>query len=105
MSAPTICILFPYTTLFRSAGKSTLLDVIAGRLKVDSGTVTIGETVKIGYYKQEEEELDPNMRIIEYIKEVAEVITTVDGIQMTAEQMLERFLFSRYQQWCYIKRL
>lgn len=87
------------------AGKSTLLDVIAGRLKVDSGTVTIGETVKIGYYKQGEEELDPNMRIIEYIKEVAEVITTVDGIQITAEQMLERFLFSRYQQWGYIKSL
>ena len=87
------------------AGKSTLLDVIAGRLKVDSGTVTIGETVKIGYYKQGEEELDPSMRIIEYIKEVAEVITTVDGIQITAEQMLERFLFSRYQQWGYIKSL
>src|SRR5699024_5188548 len=69
------------------------------------GTVTIGETVKIGYYKQGEEELDPSMRIIEYIKEVAEVITTVDGIQITAEQMLERFLFSRYQQWGYIKSL
>src|SRR5699024_5523941 len=64
-----------------------------------------GETVKIGYYKQGEEELDPNMRIIEYIKEVAEVITTVDGVQITAEQMLERFLFSRYQQWGYIKSL
>src|SRR5699024_4970721 len=69
------------------------------------GTVTIGETVKIGYYKQGEEELDPSMRIIEYIKEVAEVITTVDGIQITAEQMLERFLFSRYQHWGYIKSL
>src|SRR5699024_10570747 len=87
------------------AGKSTLLDVIAGRLALDEGTVTIGETVKIGYYKQGEEELDPNMRIIEYIKEVAEVITTVDGVQITAEQMLERFLFSRYQQWGYIKSL
>src|SRR5699024_10985555 len=87
------------------AGKSTILDVLAGRLKDDSGTVTIGDTVKIGYYKQREEELDPNMRIIEYNKEVAEVITTVDGVQITAEQMLDRFLFSRYQQWGYIKSL
>src|SRR5699024_9248112 len=69
------------------------------------GTVTTGETVKIGYYKQGEDELDPNMRLIEYIKEVAEVITTTDGTQITAEQMLERFLFSRYQQWGYIKSL
>jgi len=87
------------------AGKTTLLDVIAGRLAIDRGTVRIGETVKIGYYKQGEEELDPNMRLIEYIKEVAEVITTTDGTQITAEQMLERFLFSRYQQWGYIKSL
>lgn len=87
------------------AGKTTLLDVIAGRLPIDRGTVTIGETVKIGYYKQGEEELDPNMRLIEYIKEVAEVITRTDGVKITAEQMLERFLFSRYQQWAYIKSL
>ena len=87
------------------AGKTTLLDVIAGRLPIDRGTVTTGETVKIGYYKQGEDELDPNMRLIEYIKEVAEVITTTDGTQITAEQMLERFLFSRYQQWGYIKSL
>src|SRR5699024_2671523 len=78
------------------AGKSTLLDVLAGRLELDEGSITIGETVKISYYKQGEEELDPDMRIIDYIKEVAEVITTVDGVQITAEQMLERFLFSRY---------
>src|SRR5699024_4693832 len=81
------------------AGKSTFLDMIAGTIQADQGEVIIGETVKIGYYKQGEEELDPEMRIIEYIKEVAEVITTVEGIEITAEQMLERFLFSRYKQW------
>src|SRR5699024_3503213 len=87
------------------AGKSTLLDVIAKEKSLDEGEVIIGETVKIGYYKQGVEELDPELRIIDYIKEVAEVITTVDGVQITAEQMLERFLFSRYKQWGYIKSL
>lgn len=87
------------------AGKSTFLDVIAGRIPADDGVITIGETVKIGYYKQGEEDLNPNMRIIEYIKEVAELITTTDGTEITAEQMLERFLFSRYQQWSEIKSL
>src|SRR5699024_2941923 len=70
------------------AGKSTLLEVIAGRLPYDAGQMTIGETVKIGYYKQGEEELDPNMRLIEYIKETADIIETVDGVVITAEQML-----------------
>lgn len=87
------------------AGKSTFLDVIAQRKQLDSGQVLIGETVKIGYYKQGEEDIDPEMRIIEYIKEVAEIITTVDGTVITAEQMLERFLFSRYKQWDKIKSL
>src|SRR5699024_10547100 len=87
------------------AGKSTFLDVIAKRQTLNHGEIVTGETVKIGYYKQGEEELDPEMRIIEYIKEVAEVITTVDGTVITAEQMLERFLFSRYKQWHKIKSL
>src|SRR5699024_10013364 len=87
------------------AGKSTLLEVIAGRLPYDAGQMTIGETVKIGYYKQGEEELDPNMRLIEYIKETADIIETVDGVVITAEQMLERFLFPRPKQWAYIKSL
>lgn len=87
------------------SGKSTLLNILSGRLEPDAGTVNIGETVKIGYYTQGEEELNEDERIIEYIKEVAEVIKTKDGKFITAEQMLERFLFSRAQQWSYIKSL
>lgn len=87
------------------AGKSTLLHVIAGRIEPNEGEVNIGETVKIGYYTQGEEELDDEMRVVEYIKEVAEVIQTKDGIVITAEQMLERFLFSRPTQWTYIRSL
>src|SRR5690625_2321866 len=87
------------------AGKSTLLNLIAGRLQPDKGEVKIGETVKIGYYTQGEEELDDDMRVIEYLKEQAEVIRTKDGNIITAEQMLERFLFSRPKQWTYIKGL
>ncbi len=87
------------------SGKSTLLNIISGRMEADSGNVKIGETVKIGYYTQGEEELNEDERIIDYIKEVAEVIYTAGGKFITAEQMLERFLFSRAQQWSYIKSL
>lgn len=87
------------------AGKSTLLNVIAGRQQPDEGKVKIGETVKVGYYTQGEEELDESLRVIEYIKEIAEVIYTKEGKLITAEQMLERFLFSRPKQWTYISSL
>lgn len=87
------------------SGKTTLLNIMAQRLEPDSGEVEVGETVKIGYYTQGDEELDGDMRIIEYIKEVAEVIHTKDGQIITAEQMLERFLFSRAEQWTYIRKL
>ncbi|MEI3614305.1 ABC-F family ATP-binding cassette domain-containing protein [Pseudogracilibacillus sp. SO30301A] len=87
------------------AGKSTLLNIIAGRYQPDEGEVKIGETVKIGYYTQGEEELNESLRVIEYIKEIAEVIYTKEGKLITAEQMLERFLFSRPKQWTYIGSL
>lgn len=86
-------------------GKTTLLNIMAQRIQPDHGEVEIGETVKIGYYTQNDEELGGHLRIIDYIKETAEVITTKDGESITAEQMLERFLFSRPQQWTYISRL
>lgn len=86
-------------------GKTTLLQIIAGRLQADQGEVEVGETVKFGYYTQGDEELNGEKRIIEYIKDVAEVIYTKDGRPITAEQMLEHFLFSRAEQWTYIRRL
>ncbi|KYG27044.1 ABC-F family ATP-binding cassette domain-containing protein [Alkalihalobacillus trypoxylicola] len=86
-------------------GKSTLLNMMAGRLNPDSGEIKIGETVKIGYYTQEESEINGELRVIEYIKEIAEVVYTKSGDVITAEQMLERFLFSRSMQRTYIRRL
>lgn len=87
------------------SGKSTLLNIMAKRIIPDGGEVVIGETVKIGYYTQGDEELDGDMRVVDYIKEVAEVIHTTDGDVITAEQMLERFLFPRYEQYNYIRKL
>ncbi|SHF83415.1 ABC-F family ATP-binding cassette domain-containing protein [Ornithinibacillus halophilus] len=87
------------------SGKTTLLNIMANRIEPEQGEVIIDETVKIGYYTQGDEELDGDLRIIDYIKEVAEVIHTKDGDVITAEQMLERFLFSRSEQWTYIRRL
>lgn len=87
------------------SGKSTLLNIMAGRVAVDSGVVDVGETVSIGYYTQGDEEMNGDLRVIEYIKEIAEVVQTANGQTITAEQMLERFLFSRKMQWTYIRRL
>ncbi|MDC3425749.1 ABC-F family ATP-binding cassette domain-containing protein [Aquibacillus sp. 3ASR75-11] len=87
------------------SGKSTLLNMIANRTKPDTGVIEIGPTVKIGYYTQEHQFMDENSRVIDYIKEVAEVVYTAKGDVITAEQMLERFLFPRPQQWTYVKRL
>ncbi|WP_431802885.1 ABC-F family ATP-binding cassette domain-containing protein [Halobacillus andaensis] len=87
------------------SGKTTLLNIMAGRIHPDQGEVASGSTVKIGYYTQDHEEIDGSLKVIEYIKEVAEVISTAEGEEITAEQMLERFLFSREKQWTYIRRL
>lgn len=87
------------------SGKTTLLNMMAGKMTPDKGDITIGATVKIGYYTQEAAELDSNMRIIDYIREVAEVIHTRNGETITAEQMLEYFLFTRPMQWTYIHKL
>lgn len=87
------------------SGKTTLLNILAGRVNPDIGNVEVGETVNIGYYTQDHLELNEDLRVIEYIKEKAEVISTIDGTVITAEQMLERFLFSREVQWTYIRKL
>jgi len=87
------------------SGKSTLLNLIAGRLHPDQGTVVLGQSVRLSYYDQESEGMDTNQRVIDYIKETAEVIKTPDGGTITASQMLERFLFSSRAQWTAIARL
>lgn len=87
------------------SGKSTLLNILAGRTEPDSGSVEIGQTVKLGYYTQDNDNMNEDLRVIEYIKEAAEVIRTADGQVITAEQMLERFLFPREAQWTYIRKL
>lgn len=75
------------------SGKSSLLNMLAGRIKPDSGEIEVGQTVKTAYYTQENEDMNLNQRMIEYIKEAAEVIHTTDGKTISASQMLERFLF------------
>ncbi|MGP0585028.1 ABC-F family ATP-binding cassette domain-containing protein [Paenibacillus timonensis] len=87
------------------SGKSTLLNMIAGRIEPDGGEIVLGQTVKLGYFTQEHQEMDSQQRVIEYIKDEAEVVTTADGSRITAAQMLERFLFSPDMQWTPIGKL
>ena len=86
------------------AGKSTFLRMLTGELLPDSGSITVGDTVKIGYFSQECESMDPKMRVIDYIRETAEIVRTPDG-NVTAAQMLERFLFNGELQWNCIEKL
>ena len=85
-------------------GKTTLLKIINGVVEPDEGIVDIGQTVKIGYFSQENEYMDESLRVIDYIKNVAEYVLTPDG-SISASQMLERFLFDGNMQWTYINRL
>lgn len=87
------------------SGKSTLVNIIAGRLQPDSGTLEVGETVKIGLFSQESYHMNEEQRVIEFIKEGAEYLTTSEGDKITASQMLERFLFSPAMQWTPIAKL
>lgn len=85
-------------------GKSTLLNIIAGIIKPTYGQVIIGDTIKIGYFKQGHGDMDPSMRVIDYIKETANVLKTSDG-QLSAKQMCEKFLFESDMQYTPIERL
>lgn len=86
------------------SGKTTLLNIIAGRIPADSGVVRVGETVKIGYFSQDCTEMDNNLRVIEYMRSIAEYVTTDEG-SVSASQMLERFLFPPDMQWTPISKL
>ena len=86
------------------AGKSTFLRLLTGELAPDSGSVTVGDTVRIGYFPQECESMDPSQRVIDYIRDTAEIVRTPEG-NVTAAQMLERFLFTGEMQWNRIEKL
>ena len=85
-------------------GKSTLLKIINGIVPPDTGSVEVGQTIRMGYFSQENEYMDQSMRVIDYVKEVGEYITTSEG-KITASQMLERFLFDGAMQWSVIEKL
>lgn len=87
------------------SGKTTLLEIITDRVQPDSGEIERGQTVHIGYYDQESRALNEEQRVIDYIKEVAEYVTTADGNQITASQMLEKFLFPPAAQYSFIGNL
>lgn len=86
------------------AGKSTLMKMIAGWVQPDAGTIEIGQTVRMGYFSQENEDMDESLRVIDYIKNVAEYVKTKDG-SISASQMLERFLFPSHMQYTTIGKL
>ncbi len=87
------------------SGKTTLLDMLTRRIEPDSGEIEIGQTVHIGYYDQESRALNDEQRVIDYIRDVAEYVTTNEGVQITAGKMLERFLFAPAAQYAVIGNL
>jgi ABC transport system ATP-binding/permease protein len=86
-------------------GKSTFLDLLTGKTKPDSGELIPGVTTKIGYFTQETEDLNPNHRVIEEVKEIAEFITLSDGSSVSASRFLEQFLFPASKQYTFIEKL
>lgn len=94
-----ICIIGP-----NGSGKSTLMKMIAGLVQPDSGETVIGQTVRMGYFSQENEEMDDSLKVIDYIKNVAEYVKTPDGM-VSASQMLEQFLFPSSMQYTLIGKL
>ena len=109
------CLIHSFTYIFlkndrigivgpNGCGKSTLLKIINGIVTPDGGDVTIGQTIRIGYFSQESEDMDDSLTAIDYIKEVGEYIKTSDG-RITASQMMERFLFDGTMQWSKIEKL
>lgn len=86
-------------------GKSTLLKIIEGKIEADSGTIEIGETIKLGVFRQEVDDFDEDMRAIEYIKKSGEYVSTSEGLKISASQMMEKFLFDSDLQYSPIEKL
>ena len=86
-------------------GKSTLLNILSNKILPDSGNINVGSTVKFGYFTQENTEMNPELKVIDYIKEVAEFVQTKDDYKISASQMLERFLFEGSMQYTPISKL
>ena len=86
-------------------GKSTLLNIIGKHMPYDSGSVVLGDTVRIGYYAQDNADLPDDMRVIDYVREKGEYIHSSDGTLVSAARMLERFLFNGAQQHSPISQL
>ncbi|MGG5331793.1 ABC-F family ATP-binding cassette domain-containing protein [Enterococcus sp. AZ163] len=87
------------------AGKSTLLNILAGRIEIDSGILEVGETVRLAYYTQRNEEMNPEQRMIAYLQEAAEEVKQRDGSQIGVAELLERFLFPRFMHGTVIGKL
>lgn len=87
------------------SGKTTFLNLITERLPLDSGTIDIGETVRIAYYTQQNEGLEENRRVIDYLREIAEEVRLADGTTVSVAQLLEQFMFERPKQGSYISSL
>lgn len=87
------------------AGKSSLLNILAGRVSLTSGELIVGETVRLAYYTQQNEEMDPNKRMIAYLQEFAEEAKMTNGTSISVAELLERFLFPRYMHGTLIGKL
>jgi ATP-binding cassette subfamily F protein uup len=86
-------------------GKSTFLKLITGEAEVDGGKVVVGETVRLGHYRQENPPFDPEKRVIDIVKDIAEVIPLAKGKTLTASQLLDRFNFEGDQQYTFVHKL
>ncbi len=92
-------------TGLNGAGKSSLLNVLAGKLALDSGELITGETVKIAYYQQKTEDIPEDKRVISYLNDVAQTIVNKAGEHVSTTQLLEQFLFPRSMHGTLIKKL
>lgn len=87
------------------AGKTTLVKIITGEIKPDKGRIVVGETVHFGHYRQDGQALNKDLRVLEQVRQVAEYLPMPNGKELSAERLLERFLFPREQQRVYVSQL